>query len=61
MKRTASLAPDEQLEADAERDVGRERIVNNGVDDHGTTLFSFVGGTLVPAAAMEVGRRSPTM
>ena len=29
------LAPDEHLELDAEREVGREGVVNDGVDDHG--------------------------
>jgi hypothetical protein len=29
------LAPDKHLELDAEREVGRERVVYDGVDDHG--------------------------
>ena len=54
------LAADEHLELDAEREVGREGVIDHGVDDRGATLLELVGGTLVPAAAMEVGRRSPS-
>ena len=32
------LAPDEHLELDAEREVGREGVVDDGVDDHADTM-----------------------
>ena len=59
MKRSASSRLMNTLQLDAEREVGREGVIDHRVDDHGATLLELVGGTLVPAAAMEVGTALP--
>ena len=38
MKTLCVLAADEHLELDTEREVGREGIVDDGVDDHDRTM-----------------------
>jgi hypothetical protein len=46
------LASDEYLELDAEREVGREGIVNDGLDDYGDTTTRSSSGDKLPAQCL---------